>query len=201
MDEHLVEVLNLLGVTLGLYGYVVIGDGGQHWVPFQDRTDNPQGFHLNAITSTGDALYIAGEQGLLLKWDDQVQRFAAAHLADYHTVGAQAQSGAHQVGHGHHAGLGTQGDVIMAEMRGESALQRLWRPVTALLFVFIGLLFAAGMPFHDAESLSVMIGFLVFLVVFLWAFAARSLRRVWAVLAGFGLLMAGTASLVQHLLI
>lgn len=65
----------------------------------------------------------------------------------------------------------------------------------------VSLLFAAGMPFHDAESLSVMIGFLVFLGVFLWAFVARSLRRVWAVLAGFGLLMAGTASLVQHLLI
>lgn len=31
----------------------------------------------------------------------------------------------------------TQGDVIMAEMRGESPLQRLWRPITALLFVFI----------------------------------------------------------------
>lgn len=31
----------------------------------------------------------------------------------------------------------TQGDVIMAEMRAESPLQRLWRPVTALLFVWI----------------------------------------------------------------
>jgi hypothetical protein len=31
----------------------------------------------------------------------------------------------------------TQGDVIMAEMQGESPLQRLWRPITALLFVFI----------------------------------------------------------------
>lgn len=31
----------------------------------------------------------------------------------------------------------TQGDVIMAEMRGEDKLQRLWRPITALLFVFI----------------------------------------------------------------
>ena len=31
----------------------------------------------------------------------------------------------------------TQGDVIMAEMKGESPLQRLWRPITALLFVWI----------------------------------------------------------------
>jgi photosystem II stability/assembly factor-like uncharacterized protein len=52
-------------------------DGGRHWTPFQDRTDNPQGLHLNAIASTGDALYIVGEQGLLLKWDDTRQRFVA----------------------------------------------------------------------------------------------------------------------------
>lgn len=31
----------------------------------------------------------------------------------------------------------TQADVIMAEARGEDWLQRNWRPVTALLFVFI----------------------------------------------------------------
>jgi photosystem II stability/assembly factor-like uncharacterized protein len=67
-----------LGYAVGVFNLILrTEDGGQHWVPFQDRTDNPQGFHLNAITSTGDALYIAGEQGLLLKWDDNAQRFAA----------------------------------------------------------------------------------------------------------------------------
>jgi len=47
---------------------------------------------------------------------------------------------------------------------------------------------------------SAILGFLVFLCAFLWAFAGRSLVRVWAVLAGGGLLMTGGASLVQHLL-
>jgi hypothetical protein len=65
----------------------------------------------------------------------------------------------------------------------------------------IGLLFAAGMPFHDAESLSYILAFIVFLAAFLWAFAARSLARVWLVLAGGGVLMTGAASLVQHALV
>ncbi|MEO8639978.1 YCF48-related protein [Pseudomonas sp.] len=66
------------GYVVGVFNLILrTDDGGQTWTPFQDRTANPQGFHLNAIASTGDALYIAGEQGLLLKWDDHSQRFAA----------------------------------------------------------------------------------------------------------------------------
>lgn len=66
------------GYVVGVFNLILhTEDGGQSWIPFQDRTDNPQGFHLNAIASTGDGLYIAGEQGLLLKWDDAGQRFAA----------------------------------------------------------------------------------------------------------------------------
>jgi hypothetical protein len=65
----------------------------------------------------------------------------------------------------------------------------------------IGLLFAAGMPFHDAESLSYILAFLIFLIAFLWAFAAASLARVWLVLAGGGALMTGAAWLVQRALI
>ena len=64
----------------------------------------------------------------------------------------------------------------------------------------IGLLFAAQMEFHDAEALGYIVGFMVFLVAFLWAFSAASLRRVWLVLAGGGALMAAAASLVQQAL-
>lgn len=67
-----------LGYVIGVFNLILrTEDGGQSWTPFQDRTDNPQGFHLNAIASTGDGLYIAGEQGLLLKWQADQQRFAA----------------------------------------------------------------------------------------------------------------------------
>ena len=67
-----------LGYVIGVFNLILrTSDGGKTWQPFQDRVDNPQGFHLNAITSTGDALYIAGEQGLLLKWDTGLGRFTA----------------------------------------------------------------------------------------------------------------------------
>ncbi|MBK5356631.1 glycosyl hydrolase [Pseudomonas sp. TH41] len=65
-----------VGFVVGVFNLILrTEDGGEHWVPFQDRTDNTQGLHLNAIASTGDALYIVGEQGLLLKWDEAGQRF------------------------------------------------------------------------------------------------------------------------------
>jgi len=70
-------------------------------------------------------------------------------------------------------------------------------------FIALGVagMYRLGMPFHDAEHLSEMLAFLVYLGVFLWAFAARSLPRVWAVLAGGGAVMAGSATLLQSLLV
>lgn len=62
-------------------------------------------------------------------------------------------------------------------------------------------MFALGLPFHDAEQLSVILGFLIYLCAFLWAFAARSLARVWIVLAAGAALMAIAASLLQRALI
>jgi len=50
-------------------------------------------------------------------------------------------------------------------------------------------LIAAGTEFHEATSLVSMLGFLVFLCTFCWAFVAASVVRVWAVLAGGGALM------------
>lgn len=62
-------------------------------------------------------------------------------------------------------------------------------------------LFALGMAFHDAEHLSAILGFLIYLCAFLWAFVDRNLGRVWATLVGGGAVMAITASLLQHHLI
>lgn len=58
-------------------------------------------------------------------------------------------------------------------------------------FIALGamLLFAVGMSLDEASSLASMLGFLVFLAVFCWAFIAPSLARVWWVLAGGGGLM------------
>ena len=53
----------------------------------------------------------------------------------------------------------------------------------------------------DMVFLVFLIASLVFLTVFLWAFAAQSLPRVLAVLAGGGIVMTGCASLLQQMLL
>ncbi|HMN43184.1 MAG TPA: hypothetical protein PKE27_01295 [Povalibacter sp.] len=54
----------------------------------------------------------------------------------------------------------------------------------------------AGADYHQMESLMYLLAFVVFLVVFLWAYAAASLKRVWYVLAGGGALMTAAAWLL-----
>jgi glucan phosphoethanolaminetransferase (alkaline phosphatase superfamily) len=54
-------------------------------------------------------------------------------------------------------------------------------------------LVALGVDFHEAEKAVLMLALLVFLGVFLWAFAAASLARVWAVVAGATALMSAAA--------
>lgn len=60
----------------------------------------------------------------------------------------------------------------------------------------VALSLASGIDFHDSMHLGYLLAFLVFLGVFLWAFAAASLARVWLVLAGGGALMTGAAWLL-----
>nr|WP_321169902.1 iron uptake protein [uncultured Roseateles sp.] len=62
-------------------------------------------------------------------------------------------------------------------------------------------LYALGMSFHDAEHLSALLGVLLFLVVFLWTFAARRVGLCWAVLLGGGGVMTGAAALIQRALL
>lgn len=57
--------------------------------------------------------------------------------------------------------------------------------------------FPLGAEFHDGETLGSILALLVYPAAFLWTFAARSLWRAGAVLAGGGALMAAAASLIQ----
>ncbi|MCE5990177.1 YCF48-related protein [Pseudomonas sp. LM20] len=61
-NGYAVGVFNLLLRTV---------DGGEHWQPWLDHSDNPQGLHLTSLAAVGDELYITGEQGLLLKQDGE----------------------------------------------------------------------------------------------------------------------------------
>lgn len=62
-------------------------------------------------------------------------------------------------------------------------------------------LYGLGMPFHDAEHLAAILGVLLYLVAFLWTFAARRVGLCWAVLLAGGGLMTGAAALIQRALL
>jgi hypothetical protein len=51
----------------------------------------------------------------------------------------------------------------------------------------------ANGDYDEGLTLAYMLSFLVFLVAFLWAFAAASLTRVWIILAGGGAAMTAAA--------
>lgn len=62
----------------------------------------------------------------------------------------------------------------------------------------IALLLAAGASYHLAQTLAYLLGFLVFLTAFCWAFAAARVTKVWGVLAGGGAAMTAVAWLLTR---
>jgi hypothetical protein len=67
-------------------------------------------------------------------------------------------------------------------------------------FVTLGIACAVGlgMSYGDARTLLYLLAFLVFLGMFLWAFAAASVARVWLLLGGGGAAMTGAAWLLSQ---
>jgi photosystem II stability/assembly factor-like uncharacterized protein len=58
------------GFIVGAFNLIFrTGDGGKSWEPWFDRTENPRFLHLYSVRSVGQELFIAGEQGLVLKLD------------------------------------------------------------------------------------------------------------------------------------
>ncbi len=59
------------GVAVGAYSMAfATQDGGRTWTPLGPRLPNPKNLHLYAARYAGGSLFIAGEQGLLLKSTD-----------------------------------------------------------------------------------------------------------------------------------
>lgn len=52
-------------------------DGGAHWTPLMDRIDNPEELHFYAVRGSGDDVYLAGERGMVWRWDGEKSRFVA----------------------------------------------------------------------------------------------------------------------------
>lgn len=66
------------GLVAGAYGLALATeDGGRSWHSWMDRLPNPRGLHLYALARQGDGLYVAGEQGLLLRSRDAGSHFEA----------------------------------------------------------------------------------------------------------------------------
>ena len=67
-----------VGYIVGAFNLIFrTDDGGQHWSPWLDRTDNPSALNLYALRPVGSDLFIVGEQGLVLKLDPAAERFNA----------------------------------------------------------------------------------------------------------------------------
>lgn len=69
---------DLEGYAIGAFNLILhTTNGGKTWESWFDRTENPKRLNLYAIRKVGGDLYLAGEQGLLLKLDRQAKRFRA----------------------------------------------------------------------------------------------------------------------------
>ncbi|KAF0809987.1 glycosyl hydrolase [Alcanivorax sp. S71-1-4] len=56
------------GYVAGAYNLLLrTEDGGEHWTPWLEQVDNPGALHLYGMRRIGGQLYMAGEQGLLLR--------------------------------------------------------------------------------------------------------------------------------------
>ncbi len=68
------------GFVIGTFNLILkTSDGGRSWVPWLDRTENPRILNFHAIREVGGDVYIAGEQGTVLKLDRASQRFVKLH--------------------------------------------------------------------------------------------------------------------------
>ncbi len=67
----------------------------------------------------------------------------------------------------------------------------------ALVALLAAVLPLAGMARGEAAVSAAMLGFVLYLLVLLWAFSVRSLVRLWAVLAGGTALAAGLVLLIR----
>jgi photosystem II stability/assembly factor-like uncharacterized protein len=64
------------GIVVGAYNLAFrTRDGGATWTPLSHRLDNPRGNHLYAVEARGNEVYIAGEQGMMLRSLDGGERF------------------------------------------------------------------------------------------------------------------------------
>lgn len=66
----------MTGFIVGEFGMIFkTTDGGETWLPWQHRVENPQDLHLHQIREVNGELFIVGERGLIVKYDAEEERF------------------------------------------------------------------------------------------------------------------------------
>ncbi|TDN59240.1 YCF48-related protein [Paraburkholderia sp. BL10I2N1] len=94
-------------------------DGGKSWEPWFDRVDNPNALNLHTIRRIGSTLYIAGEQGLLLRLDEGAQRFVALKTPSKSSFFGLVSSGSTLIAYG------LLGNAVRTDDNGET-----WQKIT-----------------------------------------------------------------------
>jgi photosystem II stability/assembly factor-like uncharacterized protein len=66
----------LTGFAVGGFGLILkTTDGGKTWRSWQSQAENEQRYHLYALTGNDDTVFVAGEQGLVMRLNAEGQRF------------------------------------------------------------------------------------------------------------------------------
>lgn len=108
------------GVILGAYGLAfATQDGGASWQSIRERLDNPSALHLYDIHELSGELFIAGEQGLLLRSVDNGMRFDALESPANGTLFGLLATDVQGL-----LAFGLRGKAYLSEDRGDS-----WRSV------------------------------------------------------------------------
>lgn len=61
-------------------------DGGKNWEPLFDRTENPKYLHFYAVKRVGLDIFIAGEQGTILKLDQATGKYRRLNIPYHGTL-------------------------------------------------------------------------------------------------------------------
>ena len=147
-DKPLLDTLFLdakNGLVVGAYGLAfVTHDGGLSWQSIRSRIDNPNGLHLYSIERVGGDLFIAGEQGTLLRSSNEGKTFEPL-TSPYEgtTFGLQATNSNFIVA------FGLRGKAFESKDRGDT-----WQPLDTLQPVTLtsGLSLADGSVLLTDES-------------------------------------------------
>lgn len=91
----------LTGTIVGAFGLMLrTADGGKTWEPLMHAAHNPKALHLYAVKRIGGELFIAGEQGLMLKWSAESRRFDALTIPYQGTLFGLVGQGRTVLAHG-----------------------------------------------------------------------------------------------------